>query len=54
MAGGTFNVPNGLLNIGWDSVGFLSMSGGTINAWGIRIDASGGPRPAVAPTTPSG
>ena len=41
MNGGTLNVPNNDLAVGWDGIGLMTMTGGTINARTFAVDDNG-------------
>lgn len=38
MTGGTLNVPNAQLAVGWDGIGIMNLSGGTVNCRGLNVD----------------
>ena len=41
MSGGTLNVPNAQLAVGWDGIGLMNMSGGTVNCRTLNVDDNG-------------
>ena len=41
MNGGTLSVPNNQLAVGWDGVGLMTMSGGTVNCRSLTVDDDG-------------
>jgi len=41
LSGGTLNVPNATVVLGWDGYGTLSVNGGTANVKGISVDGRG-------------
>ncbi len=41
MFGGTLNVPNNQIGVGWDGVGTLTVSNGTINCRTLNVDDNG-------------
>ena len=45
MKGGLLNVPNAQVAVGWDGIGLMNMTGGTVNCVRLTIDDSGGTPP---------
>ena len=41
MNGGTLNVPNAQLAVGWDGIGLMYMNGGTVNCRTLNVDDNG-------------
>jgi autotransporter-associated beta strand protein len=41
MNGGTLNVPNAQLAVGWDGIGLMTMANGTVNCRTLNIDDNG-------------
>ena len=41
MNGGVLNVPNAQIAVGWDGIGFMTMSNGTVNCRSLTVDDDG-------------
>jgi autotransporter-associated beta strand protein len=46
MFGGTLNVPNAQVAVGWDGIGFMNLTNGTVNCLRLTIDDNTGTAPA--------